>query len=229
MTVSFDTFMERLRKGTTLHSQTDIANALGVHRSAITQAKRRDMVPSKWILALSRSQGVSPDWLEFGTGPARPAKETDAPRERPFADIREYTGAVFEVPQVQARLCAGGGSFELEAIPVAQHPFPRSWLSRMGRPDAMVFMDVVGNSMEPGIADGDMVLVDQSSTDPRQRAVMAVGLEEAIYIKRLEQKKDGIVLLSDNPEYAPIPIRGDEADSFRIIGRVVWLCRDCRD
>ena len=34
----------------------------------------------------------------------------------------------------------------------------------MGSPKSMVFMDVVGSSMEPGILDGDMVLVDQSAT-----------------------------------------------------------------
>jgi phage repressor protein C with HTH and peptisase S24 domain len=132
------------------------------------------------------------------------------------------------VPQVRARLCAGGGSFELETALVARHPLPLAWLSRMGRPDAMVFMDVVGDSMEPGIADGDMVLVDQSVDAPQARAIMAVGFEDAIYIKRLERARSGITLLSDNPGYAPITIRGDEMDFFRVIGKIVWLCRDCR-
>lgn len=132
------------------------------------------------------------------------------------------------VPKVRATLCAGGGSFELEAVPVSEHPLPRAWLSRMGSPNEMVFMDVIGNSMEPGIRDGDMVLVDQSRTDVSPKAVLAVGYDEAIFIKRLEKRPGGVVMISDNPDYAPVALAGDEMNSFRVIGKVVWLCRDCR-
>lgn len=255
MTLSFADFVRRLREQTDLATQMDIAAALGVNRSAITQAKKRDAVPQKWVLALSRSHGLSPDWLEFGKGPSRLRDMGDrggpsVPRTMAgsptgsvagsitgsmaganplaFASSERFQGEIIAVPQVQAKLCAGGGSFELEAVPVAEHPFPASWLSRMGRPSAMVFMDVIGNSMEPGIADGDMVLVDQSAVTPVPRSVMAVGYEDAIFIKRLERHGSGMDLVSDNPDYPPISIRGDEMDQLRVIGKVVWLCRDCR-
>ena len=230
MPLSFTDFYQRLCDATDIKTQMDIANALGVNRSAITQAKKRDAVPSKWVLALSRSHGLTPDWLEFGKGTRRlrdAHASLHASRTNP-ATSENYQGEIIEVPQVQARLCAGGGSFEVEAVPVAQHAFPVSWLSRMGRPSAMVFMDVIGNSMEPGIADGDMVLVDRSIMTPVPRSVMAVGYDDAIYIKRLEQHVHGVRLVSDNPDYPPVTVSGDEMNSFRIIGKVVWLCRDCR-
>ncbi|MDL2272787.1 helix-turn-helix transcriptional regulator [Desulfovibrio sp. OttesenSCG-928-I05] len=243
MPLSFADFVRRLREKTDLATQMDIAAALGVNRSAITQAKKRDAVPQKWVLALSRSHGLSPDWLEFGKGPSRlrdlndvrtmhaertgRTEEAALPSPLAFAATERFQGEIIAVPQVQAKLCAGGGSFELEAVPVAEHPFPLSWLSRMGRPSAMVFMDVIGNSMEPGIADGDMVLVDQSAVTPMPRSIMAVGYDDAIFIKRLERHGNGVHLVSDNPEYPPITIRGDEMEQLRIIGKVVWLCRDC--
>ena len=130
------------------------------------------------------------------------------------------------MPKVRATLCAGGGSFECEAVPVSEHAFPRSWLARMGNPASMVFMDVVGDSMAPDIQDGDMVLVDQSVTRIDPRAVLAVGIEEAIYIKRVEPRGNGFIIRSDNPEYSPMEIYGDELATFRVIGKVVWLCRD---
>ncbi len=215
----------------------DMARVLGVNRSAVTQAKNRDAVPQKWVLALSRQFALSPDWLEFGKEPpglpvSAPASADLSAAGTPFRAektlARNDSGLMVMVPQVRARLCAGGGSLELEAVPVAEHPFPHSWLSRMGRPGAMVFMDVIGNSMEPGIQDGDMVLVDQANTRIAPKSVMAVGYEDAIFIKRLQTRPGGISLLSDNPDYAPVEIRGDEMNSFRVIGRVVWLCRDCR-
>ncbi len=230
MTIPFEAFYARLSQATDIASQMDLARALGVNRSAVTQAKNRNAVPQKWVLTLSRQFALSPDWLEFGQG--RPRASTSSARDTLQRAEQAFSfaasGEIIAVPKVRARLCAGGGSLELEAAPVSEHPFPRSWLSRMGTPGAMVFMDVVGDSMEPGIADGDMVLVDQAYVQITPKSVMAVGYEDSIYIKRLENRPGGITLLSDNPDYAPIAIAGDEMSSFRVIGRVVWLCRDCR-
>jgi phage repressor protein C with HTH and peptisase S24 domain len=277
MTIPFDIFYQRVLKTTDITTQMALAEALGVNRSAITQAKTRDAVPVKWILSLSRRYTLSPDWLEFGTGSPRPpveARETsldsgkaearlkdamqkpatsgaavlesdsymDAARVNSMNGTRDRTEARPErrgnsprpdmemvfVPKVHARLCAGGGSFEIEAVPVSEHPFPYQWLARMGSPNSMVFMDVVGSSMEPGILDGDMVLVDQSATQISPHSVLAVGYEDSIYLKRVEKRDGGIILHSDNPAYSDMEIAGDELNSFRIIGKIVWLCRDCR-
>lgn len=222
MTIPFDAFFRRVAESTDIETQMGLANALGVNRSAITQAKTRNAVPQKWILSLSRQYGLSPDWLEFGTKPS--------PKPSPGRTlvVPEVSLETVMVPKVRATLCAGGGSFELEAVPVSEYPLPRAWLSRMGSPNEMVFMDVIGNSMEPGIRDGDMVLVDQSRTDVSPKAILAVGYDEAIFIKRLEKRPSGVVMLSDNPDYDPVALVGDEMNSFRVIGKVVWLCRDCR-
>ncbi|SBV94245.1 Bacteriophage CI repressor helix-turn-helix domain protein [uncultured delta proteobacterium] len=227
MVIPFDAFFRRVAESTDIATQMDLARALGVNRSAITQAKLRDAVPSKWILALSRRYGISPDWLEFGTK-APEHQRTPQREQRPPLALPDVSLETVLVPKVRATLCAGGGSLELEAVPVSEHPLPRAWLSRMGQPNAMVFMDVIGNSMEPGIRDGDMVLVDQSRTEMAAKTVLAVGYEDAIFIKRLEKRSNGLAMLSDNPEYGPVEIAGDELASFRVIGKVVWLCRDCR-
>lgn len=89
----------------------------------------------------------------------------------------------------------------------------------------MVFMEVVGDSMEPGIMDGDLALVDRSLAGIVPHAVLAVGFEDAIYLKRVTRQANGLVLRSDNKAYADMRICGDELDSFRLIGKVVWLCR----
>ncbi len=253
MPSKFDRFMERVKKCTDIKNQLQLAKEVEVNRSAVTQAKTRDAVPAKWILSISRKYGISPDWLEFGKGspyisgsgkknnagslPLQGGRVEQALARRlepPFAtvsslDTPELTEEqIVYVPKVRARLCAGGGSFDVEAIPVAEHPFPRKWLARMGNPSSMVFMDVIGDSMMPEVRDGDMVLIDQSGVRISPHYVMAVGLEETIYIKRVEQRRNSILLHSENPNYSTIEICGDELSTFRVIGRVVWLCRDCR-
>lgn len=251
--IPYADFFDRLVSATDIATQSDLAKALGVHRSAVTQAKTRDAVPSKWVLQLARYFSLSPDWLEFGasspeggtqtllqgkktSGGTRPAARNRMAERSVSGVVRRAASSgeapadreIVQVPKVSARLCAGGGSFEVEAQPVSTHPFPRWWLAKLGSPSDMVFMDVVGDSMEPGICDGDTVLVDQSCTRVDSHSVLAVSVEDAIYLKRVERCGDGIFLHSDNPAYAPMEVFGDELEYFRVIGRVVWLCRDCR-
>ena len=212
--IDFHTFFNRVQQATPIASQHDLAKALGVNRSAITQAKRRDSIPQKWVLALSRSFQLSVDWLEFGIG------KPDASSTLPETD------ATFSIPKVLATLCAGDGSFEVEATPIEEHIFKESWLAQKGTPSAMVLMDVIGDSMEPFICQGDTVLVDQSQTTIRPEIIYAVGVDDSIMVKRVATEQGKVTLISDNPAYSPIAIQGDELLSFRIIGRVVWSARD---
>ena len=212
--IDFNTFFERITQVTSVVSQHDLAKALGVNRSAITQAKRRNSVPQKWVLALSRTFQLSVDWLEYGVGsPEAASAEPEGP-------------PTVVVPKVLAKLCAGDGSYEVEATPVEEHIFKESWLARKGSPSNMVLMDVVGNSMEPEIRQGDTVLIDQSQTTLRSDSIYAVGIEDSIMVKRVAAAQDTVTLISDNPDYSPIRIQGDELLSFRILGRVVWVSRD---
>ena len=237
-TIPFDAFFSRLSRATGISTQMALADALGVHRSAITQAKLRNAVPPKWVLALARTFSIAPDWLEFGRGAmqghvalsnsaeARGVMLSSAGRVPLVSE--SYATEMIAVPRMSATLSAGGGSHEVGAYAVETHAFPRQWLSRMGNPSQMVFLDVVGNSMEPSICDGDMVLVDRTGTRATTHGVFAVGFEDTLYIKRVEQRSGMVILHSDNPDYSAMEICGDELHSFRILGKVIWLCRDFR-
>lgn len=254
MSIAFDDFFKRLCSATDLRSQMDLARALGLNRSAITQAKIRDAVPQKWILALARRYSLSPDWLEFGTGTPRPQRSREEGNQFRSSHARPQVVAgggiagqvvrsaaqnplphssptgedLVYIPKSAARLCAGGGSFEVDAAPVAIYPLPRVWLNTLGKPSSMVFMDVVGDSMEPGIYDGDMVLVDTSRKDLHPASILAVSFDNAIYLKRVQRESHGLSMHSDNPAYGPVTLQGDELDCFHVIGRMIWLCRNYR-
>ncbi|HPE37284.1 MAG TPA: S24 family peptidase, partial [Spirochaetales bacterium] len=213
MDITFDSFFRRLAEATDIRSQQDLARALGVNRSAVTQAKRRGLAPEKWVLRLAHDLGLSPDWLAAGRGLARAA----APKH-PAEDF-------FQVPKVAARLSAGGGSFEVEARVRDYYAFKRDWLARKGAPERMVLMDVSGNSMEPEIKEGDTVLVDQSQQGVMAGSIYAVGVEDTVMVKRLEKRPGALVLVSENPDYDPVLLRGDELANVRLIGKVVWIGR----
>lgn len=132
------------------------------------------------------------------------------------------------LPMVEARLSAGNGSFETGANIERRYAFRTDFLLRKGQPSHMVLMRVDGDSMEPNIMNGDVVLIDQSQRDPRAGKVYAVGVEDVVYLKMVNAAPGKIVLSSYNAVYPPLEIdaRGDLSNGIRIIGRAVWVGRE---
>lgn len=142
----------------------------------------------------------------------------------------EVIGGLIMVPKVTARLSAGRGSFEADAEIKGHYAFREVWLHSKGRPDDMVLMEVSGDSMEPELRNGDTVLINQGQVDVLAGKVYAVGIEDTVVVKQVERRPGALVLRSSNPAYAPMEIdmRGDLADTVRIIGRVIWWCHEAR-
>lgn len=134
------------------------------------------------------------------------------------------------ISRLKARLSAGGGSFEVETECNGRFAFRSDWIHRKGRPDSMVLMEVSGDSMAPDICDGDMALIDQSQHELVAGGVFAVGIEETIMIKELDVEPGFLLIRSKNRAYETvrIPRGGDVEQSIRIIGRVIWWCREAR-
>ena len=191
-------------------SQRELAEILGITRSSVSSAKGRGKVPPRWILRLAQEHKINTDWLLTGLG--------DRFIER---------NVTFEsVPLVRATLSAGGGSLEVDGDVLEKMPFRRDWLKRKGNPDEMVMFPVTGDSMDPVIRHGDTVLVDRSRTEIVDGRIYAVGVEDAIYVKRLKRDAGGVTLISENPDYPPESFAGERADDLRIIGRMVWSSRE---
>jgi phage repressor protein C with HTH and peptisase S24 domain len=89
-------------------------------------------------------------------------------------------------------------------------------------------MEVVGNSMEPELKEGDLVLIDESRRDVLAGGIYAVGVEDTVMVKRVEKRPGALVLHSDNPEYSPISFSGQELEAVRVVGKVIWAGRDYR-
>jgi phage repressor protein C with HTH and peptisase S24 domain len=215
-TTKFESFLQRVFEATGITSQTELASALNINRSAITQARKKDSIPDKWILQLYRSFGLNPDWVETGSG-------------QQFHKHSDSNDSLFNnIPKVRARLSAGGGSFEVGSKIEGYYAFRKDWLHTKGVINKMVLMDIFGNSMEPEMKDGDTILIDESQKDILAGAIYAVGVDDTIMVKRLEKHPHKLVLLSDNKNYSPIYLQGGEINSVRIIGKVIWICRELR-
>ncbi len=219
MSNGFEPFFQRLCSETDIGNQSQLANELGVGRAAVSLAKRKDSVPARWILDLSARFGLNPLWLEQGEGVPRAGADSPAEDESAYFE---------QVPKVRARLCAGGGSFETDGQVEGYYSFRSEWLHSRGNPANMVLMEVIGNSMEPEIKEGDMVLIDQSRSQVLSGGIFAVGVEDTVMVKRVERLPGTLVLRSDNVDYSPIHLSGDELNNVRVIGQVIWASREYR-
>lgn len=211
-----DQLIERILDATGINSASELAKELEINRSGITHARNKNRVPDKWIVKLYRKFNLNPQWIETGTGAT-------------FMGRTISTDPAFRrIPKVAARLSAGTGSFDTQEKVTEYLSFSTQWLSKKGSAGQMVAMEVFGESMEPFIREGDTVLIDQSRTDVIAGAIYAVGVEDTILIKRLEKLPNQLVLKSDNKDYEPIFLGLDQMDTVRVLGKVIWSCREYR-
>ncbi len=206
--MKFDDFFSRVAKVTEISTQRELADLLGVGPASITLAKTRG-VPRSWSLKIASIFGINPVWINTGSGPVYQAGREDT----------------FFVPRVSARACAGGGSLDVQGNIVSEMPFASHWISRVGRPGSMVVMEVVGESMSPELEEGDFILVDQSQQQPAANQLFVVGLEDGLQVKRIQTAPGLVILFSTNQKYPPLSLQGDETETLRIIGRVLWSSR----
>lgn len=86
-------------------------------------------------------------------------------------------------------------------------------------------LKIKGQSMEPKISDGDVVIVrKQDDCENGEIAVVLVNGDEAT-VKRIKKRPEGLMLIPNNPAYEPMFYSNAEIESLpvRIIGKVVEL------
>ncbi len=210
-------FGQRLRqRREALHMRKqELAAKIGVSLTTIQQYENGQMPKGEFAVRLGQVLQCSLDWLLAGEA-------------QPRIHAENAEDHLLLVPMVEARLSAGGGSFETSVEHIRHYAFRYDFLRRKGNPSAMVLLRVTGDSMLPLIAHNDVVLIDQSQTSPKPGHIYAVGVEDMVYLKRVDALPGKIILSSLNPEYSPIEVENTEQMStlVRIIGRSIWLGRE---
>jgi SOS-response transcriptional repressor LexA len=104
--------------------------------------------------------------------------------------------------------------------------FPRDWLRSITRspPERLYWAKGLGNSMEPTIGDGDVILIDRSAAGSTFGDLYwAIAYGQTGMIKRLRPMPDGSVkILSDNPNVPPELAHDGE---LHVFGRVIAVVR----
>lgn len=86
-------------------------------------------------------------------------------------------------------------------------------------------LQIKGNSMQPKMDDGDVVILRQQSDADTGDTVIAIVNGDNATCKKLKKTDNGLMLISTNPEYEPMFYTWEEVKEkpVTIIGKVVEL------
>lgn len=212
--------VKKIRKISEL-SQTSFAKSLGIKQPTLSEIEKGVYPPSDSAIRLIVSQyRVNRAWLETGEGEmfredAQGASNGESGNhlpagyiQIPFYDVQTNTEIVCEKIKQSV-------DFLL---------FKEDWIRNVLRtlPKNMVQVLVTGDSMEPTLSDGDIVLVDTSDMRLGFNGLYVLQYQDTIQVKRLQKQTDTVLILSDNSVYSTETIEIDRVDDLNIVGRVRW-------
>ena len=99
--------------------------------------------------------------------------------------------------------------------------FRTDWIrnSIHSSPSDLFLVDVSGDSMEPALSDGDMVLVNKSMTMLNKDDMYVFRFNGTLLVKRLRLHVNGkLEISSDNTSYSKLIIKPTEQDDITVIG-----------
>lgn len=129
----------------------------------------------------------------------------------------------FMLPRLDVAVSAGPGALVDAEVAMGAAAIDPALAAHLGlREGAASIVRVRGSSMEPGLVDGDLIVVDQAKRKPDARGgVFVVRIDGTVMVKRVAHGADGTLeVRSDNPAAPPVPDAPVE-----VIGRVIWLMR----
>ncbi len=222
--------LARMLQGTGAGTQTELAALLEIGKAAISDAKRRSIVPADWYLKLCRPPFyLNPLWLESGVGamqlPSAAAENTGGGMAEGMAAYGEAVPETHQsVPLARPRPAGDGGLEQGE--PARQFLFLRAWLEERGTPERMKLLRIMGEAMHPTLRDGDLVLLDEAQQDIHEGNIYVLRMDGQIVVKRLAKRPGSILLISENRAlYEPLDVPYPSA-GLAVIGRVVWFSRE---
>ena len=183
-------------------SQKELADRLYVNQTAVSQLERGITTPNQnTLIKLCDMYGVTIDYI-LGYSP------DIAPRKKGV-----------KIP-VLGRVAAG---IPVEAV---QDVIDYEEIDEeMAKTGDFFALQIKGDSMEPKISSGDVVIVrKQDVVDSGDIAIVMVNGDDAT-CKKFVKHKNGVSLVSMNPAYTPMFYTMDEVESLpvRVLGRVMEL------
>lgn len=201
--------IRNLREGLNM-SQVDFANKINVSKQTLYKYENNIItnIPSDKIESAAKIGNVSPAYLMGWDNNVGPIENGTKEKRKGVAIY------------VLGRVAAG---VPIEAV---EDIIDTEEISEdMAASGEFFGLKIHGNSMEPKFSEGDVVIVRQQNDAESGDIVIATVNGDEATCKRLRKYRDGIELVSSNPEYKPMFFSNQEIveKPIRILGKVVEL------
>ena len=224
----FQEVYDRIRYATNARTQLELAEVIEIRQSSISDAKRRDSVPSDWYMKLFEKFGLNPDWLKKGVGPMYLRTEQGyAPADPPAGGVSEDPAhygdpaAKGVLVTVHAMHCPyEEGARRPEFRPVGKVALPQTFAA----PQIQVFR-ADSDAFSPTVRRGAYVGIDTEFVHPVSGEMYAVLMpHEGLALKRLffDAARDLFLLRTDHPDH-PDGVLSVKECPQRLVGRLVWV------
>lgn len=192
---------------------TALGRRLGYRDGAyIGQMLRGDRpITEKFILAVHSLTGYG-GWFDI-----------DADLKQPIEINLENNPDYPAIKRVRFKLSAGASGFGVDYHAEVGPPivFQKQWYESRGfKPEKLFATRVANGSMEPGLYDGDTVVVNTDQSSPKDGRVFAANYEGELVIKRLIRDDGKWWLSSDNTDKAKYPRKICHENVF-LIGEII--------
>ena len=174
---------------------------------------------------LGRNQAYLSQYVNRGTPRALPERERRLLADH-FGVAETALGAparadaAMRLPRLDVAASAGPGADVDDEVELGASYLPVELARQLGLREGSVIR-VRGTSMEPGLLDGDQIVVDAAQRAPGAAGgLFVIRLDGAVMVKRVRRERGRLVATSDNPDAPAVP-----DGLIDVIGRVVWQMR----
>ena len=211
---TMDTIQGRLRWLIGEETIYHFAVRCGLPDSTLRKYLRGSQPTADRLALIANCTGASVDWLVTGKG-------------EPYQKLMPADDLV-RLPLYEITAGAGNGLHVDESVEPEMIAFEESWLRRKFHtsPQGLHLIYVRGESMEPTLHSGDVVLVDTKITEVNE-GIYVLRIDTALFVKRLHLLPGGrLKVSSDNPAYEPFIIDlKSPPDDFAVLGKTLWSLR----
>lgn len=191
----------------------DLKNAAGVSYEMARRYKLGIAEPRKDKLEkIAAFLGVSPSWLQFGS---------DDGSMPTFVNLAGNDTVIIDVLNVEASAGNGAVGDLIEIVNQLRYVPEQFYAHFRGmNPETIRVINIRGDSMHPTFNSGDMIFVDVNTHYFDGDGVYVFTYKGNLFVKRLQNIGDHILVISDNPTYKEWTISEENYEQLHIQGKV---------
>ena len=187
----------------------DVAETLGIAPSYFAVLKKRESLPLAAIADFCALRKISINWLLYDQ------------MSRSLEESTEKVATIRYFKQINASAGSGTFNWEENYETIRVDDALVKFIGGINHLKHIDALEIRGDSMEPLLQDGNLIIVDRSRRQVRSGGIYVLRIGEELFIKKVEYKNEKEwACLSFNPAYPAIHA---EVSETYIIGKAIAI------